>query len=275
PARHREGGRAGGPQLGVGLAVRRRGALPRAAEPVLRPVRPGPDRGVLVRRPQGRSGRVLPRAVHLPRGGPRVQTGHRRAEPGGVPPARPGPAHAVRPAQRSPDGPGAPRAPRAPQARQGGGERVEQGPAGPAARGGQARGVRPLLQARRRAAGAPDPQGPLPLVRLAERSNSLDTTLEAGRLPDYYREGMPGYVIRDWEVVDYACYELEGTGLWFRGPAPGRLEAGRYFTAIGAAQTFGCFCPRPYPALLAERLGVEGLNLGYSGAGPAFFLRRP
>lgn len=103
----------------------------------------------------------------------------------------------------------------------------------------------------------------------------MDTTLEAGRLPDYYREGMPGYVIRDWEVVDYACYELEGTGLWFRGPAPGRLEAGRYFTAIGAAQTFGCFCPRPYPALLAERLGVEGLNLGYSGAGPAFFLRRP
>lgn len=94
-------------------------------------------------------------------------------------------------------------------------------------------------------------------------------------LPDFFREGMPGYVLRDWDVVDYACYELDGTGLWFRGPAPERLAPGQYFTAIGAAQTFGCFCPQPYPALLAERLGLDVLNLGYSGAGPAFFLRHP
>ena len=93
--------------------------------------------------------------------------------------------------------------------------------------------------------------------------------------PDYYKEGMPGYVLRDWEIIDYECYELDGTGLWFRGPAPEHLEEGRYFTAIGAAQTFGCFCPRPYPSILAERLGIEGLNLGYSGAGPSFFLQRP
>ena len=84
---------------------------------------------------------------------------------------------------------------------------------------------------------------------------------------------MPGYVLRDWEVIDYQCHELSGTGLWFRGPAPEKLEAGGYFTAIGAAQTFGCFCDRPYPALLEKRLGMPALNLGYSGAGPGFFLR--
>ena len=92
-------------------------------------------------------------------------------------------------------------------------------------------------------------------------------------LESAYRLGMPGYVLRDWEVIDYQCHELPGTGLWFRGPAPEKLEAGGYFTAIGAAQTFGCFCDHPYPALLEKRLGVPALNLGYSGAGPGFFLR--
>lgn len=91
----------------------------------------------------------------------------------------------------------------------------------------------------------------------------------------FFREGMPGYVLRDWEVIDYCCYELAGTGLWFRGPEPPSLRAGDYFTAIGAAQTFGCFCLKPYPALLEERLGRRALNLGYSGAGPKFFLRNP
>ena len=79
---------------------------------------------------------------------------------------------------------------------------------------------------------------------------------------------MPGYVLRDWEVTDYRCHELAGTGLWFRGPAPERLESGRYFTAIGAAQTFGCFCDRPYPALLEERARD-------ARAQPRLFRRRP
>lgn len=85
---------------------------------------------------------------------------------------------------------------------------------------------------------------------------------------------MPGYVLRDWEVVDYACYRLEGTDVWLRGPRPSLLP-GQYFTTVGAAQTFGCFCDRPYPTRVAERLDMEVLNLGFSGAGPSFFLRRP
>ena len=86
---------------------------------------------------------------------------------------------------------------------------------------------------------------------------------------------MPGYVGRDWSVIDYKCYKLAGTDLWFRGPAPGALNTGKYFTVIGAAQTFGCFCEKPYSTLLAERLNVDVLNLGYSGAGPLFFALRP
>ena len=86
-------------------------------------------------------------------------------------------------------------------------------------------------------------------------------------------EHLSGYQQRDREVVDYRMYELPGTGLQFRGP-PLLIDApGSYFTCIGAAQTFGCFCERPFPALLAERLGLPALNLGYGGAGPEFFDR--
>jgi hypothetical protein len=92
-------------------------------------------------------------------------------------------------------------------------------------------------------------------------STRMQTSVE--HLSDYQR--------RDFEVVDYKMYELEGTGLFFRGPSPHDFPSGKYFTCIGAAQTFGCFCERPYPALLSESLGLAALNLGYGGAGPEFF----
>jgi hypothetical protein len=88
-----------------------------------------------------------------------------------------------------------------------------------------------------------------------------------------YREHLSGYQRRDYEVVDYQMYELDGTRLSFRGPAPADLASGHYFTCIGAAQTFGCFCEHPFPDLLAARLAMPALNLGYGGAGPEFFER--
>lgn len=84
-----------------------------------------------------------------------------------------------------------------------------------------------------------------------------------------------GYARRDFEVVDYAMQELAPTGLAFRGPFPPSLEPGAFFACLGAAQTFGCFCEDPFPTLLARRLGLPALNLGYGGAGPAFFLAQP
>ena len=82
---------------------------------------------------------------------------------------------------------------------------------------------------------------------------------------------LSGYQARDYEVVDYAMYEDEASGLFFRGPPQPRPENG-YISCVGAAQTLGCFCPSPYPALLQERLGLPVVNFGYGGASASFFL---
>ncbi len=88
------------------------------------------------------------------------------------------------------------------------------------------------------------------------------------------KEHLPGYQARDFEVVDYELYQLPGTELQFRGPETALVD-GEYFSCLGAAQTFGCFTPQPFPSLLAGELGTTGLNLGYGGAGPRFFNRHP
>ena len=90
--------------------------------------------------------------------------------------------------------------------------------------------------------------------------------------PPPRQPGLPGYVQRDWEVVDYECYPLAGSRLWFRGPAPDSDPDKCPITVLGAAQSFGCFVDQPYPLLLSQVLQVDTLNLGYPGAGPAFFL---
>lgn len=86
---------------------------------------------------------------------------------------------------------------------------------------------------------------------------------------------LSGYQNRDFEVVDYQMTELPGTGLMVRGPLPERLDRpGGYFACVGAAQTLGCFCERPFPTIVGEAIGLPALNLGYGGAGPEFFLRQ-
>jgi hypothetical protein len=84
----------------------------------------------------------------------------------------------------------------------------------------------------------------------------------------------------DRRIVDYQPFLLDedvidrstGRPLWIRGPRPARLETGGYFACLGAAQTFGRFCERPFPTILEERLGLPVLNVSHGGAGPAFFL---
>ncbi|ACK72623.1 hypothetical protein PCC7424_4253 [Gloeothece citriformis PCC 7424] len=88
----------------------------------------------------------------------------------------------------------------------------------------------------------------------------------------YYQE-------TDWNVVDYQIYCLDeavidpqtNTVFMLRGPKPATLQKGEYFICIGAAQTFGRFCEKPFPILLQEKLGIPGINLGRGGAGPSFF----
>lgn len=85
---------------------------------------------------------------------------------------------------------------------------------------------------------------------------------------------LSGYQRRDIDIVDYQMYDLQDTGLSFRGPVPADLSPGSYFVCLGAAQTFGCFCQDPYPAQLEKALGLPALNLGYGGAGPEFFAQQ-
>ncbi|ARU17571.1 hypothetical protein A9D14_14130 [Croceicoccus marinus] len=87
-------------------------------------------------------------------------------------------------------------------------------------------------------------------------------------------EHLSGYQARDYAVVDYYIDRDARTGLSFRGPEPS-VDEGNYVACPGAAQAFGCFCDDAFPDLLAERLDVHFVNLGYGGAGPAFFLRYP
>jgi len=85
---------------------------------------------------------------------------------------------------------------------------------------------------------------------------------------------VPGYQNRDYDVVDYRMRELDESGIQFRNGGGDHFRDSEYFCCLGAAQTLGCFCEHPYPALLEKRLGLPALNLGYGGAGPEFFVRQ-
>ena len=89
------------------------------------------------------------------------------------------------------------------------------------------------------------------------------------------------YQDTDWCVVDYETFCLDpqildisrDRPLRIRGPRPAALAKGEYFACLGAAQTFGRFCARPFPAILEERLSLPALNISHGGAGPSFFSR--
>lgn len=82
-----------------------------------------------------------------------------------------------------------------------------------------------------------------------------------------------GYQQTDKDFINYDLWNLEGESLQVRGPKPKLNE--KYFSTIGAAQTFGRFCELPYGEILKKLTGFEHLNFGFSGAGPSFFNRRP
>jgi hypothetical protein len=81
----------------------------------------------------------------------------------------------------------------------------------------------------------------------------------------------PAYARRDHEIVDYEYWELPRSGIHFRGPAVDLDDPAPYFVCAGAAQTFGCFVPKPYPSLLANSLDMRVVNLGLGSATPSVF----
>jgi hypothetical protein len=90
------------------------------------------------------------------------------------------------------------------------------------------------------------------------------TAVEQSRLSGYARE--------DWNAIDYGMWKLAASLPPLRGPEIGPLVPGGYGVVLGAAQAFGRFCPRPFPALLSERIGMPVLNMGLAGAGPRMFM---
>ena len=85
----------------------------------------------------------------------------------------------------------------------------------------------------------------------------------------------PDYQPRDYELVDYERFYVDGCDVPFRGPPlnPFKADKGSFFSTLGAAQTYGTFYQNPYPALLAEAIGMPALNLAVGGAGPGFYLQ--
>ena len=83
-----------------------------------------------------------------------------------------------------------------------------------------------------------------------------------------------GYQANDRKVIDYDMWFLDEGRIGLRGPRV-RFEGTDYLCFVGAAQTFGRFVARPFATQIGRFLDRTSLNLGFSGAGPEFFLRRP
>lgn len=125
--------------------------------------------------------------------------------------------------------------------------------------------------------------GAVPAVRRARRSWRRLRWHHIPGLRHGYPPSSDFYQAPDWWIVDYKLYArpdlprdlLPGLPLRLRGPAPGERAPGGYIAFVGAAQTFGRFCPEPFPALVSKDLEIPSLNLGFGGAGPPVFLRHP
>jgi hypothetical protein len=83
----------------------------------------------------------------------------------------------------------------------------------------------------------------------------------------------PDYQPRDYQLVDYERFYVDGCDVPFRGPAlnPFKAAANSFFTCLGAVQTYGAFYDNPYPTLVSQALGMPALNLAVGGAGPGFY----
>lgn len=80
----------------------------------------------------------------------------------------------------------------------------------------------------------------------------------------YFDEDARGFV--------YDRSRPAGSRVELRNPAAVYETREPYVACVGSAATFGRLVARPFPALLAERLGMPVINLGVGGARPGIFL---
>ena len=76
----------------------------------------------------------------------------------------------------------------------------------------------------------------------------------------------------DQALINYDVYQWGRLNQIYRGPQVSLDQP--YVACLGAAQTFGRYAERPFPAVLGDVLNMPCANFGTGGAGPGFFLRR-
>ena len=76
------------------------------------------------------------------------------------------------------------------------------------------------------------------------------------------------YQKKDKKLIDYQLYSFHNLEL--RGP---QTHHENYIAYFGAAQTFGRYCPYPFPQILSDRLNIGNLNFGAGGVGTSYFLK--
>lgn len=69
--------------------------------------------------------------------------------------------------------------------------------------------------------------------------------------------------------IDYRFCDLPGSRLRFRGPMPSPDQP--YVAVLGGIETFGKYIAQPFPALLADWIGLPVANLGVAHAGLSLF----
>ncbi|MGH1423195.1 MAG: DUF6473 family protein [Pseudooceanicola sp.] len=71
-------------------------------------------------------------------------------------------------------------------------------------------------------------------------------------------------------ALDYFACRYGESRNRFRGPK--RKLEGEYLAFLGGTDTYGRFIPRPYPALVEDRLGIPCVNFGWANAGIDAFM---
>lgn len=80
------------------------------------------------------------------------------------------------------------------------------------------------------------------------------------------------YQHRDWDVVDYEGFKLDGLPYTLRGPQPETMADGTYGMILGAGQSFGVLVRKPFAHMITEEFDFPMLNLSVGGSAPQLYL---
>ena len=78
----------------------------------------------------------------------------------------------------------------------------------------------------------------------------------------------------DRDIMDYQPWQAPRCRYVFTGPEP-KAPPEESIVFLGSAATAGRFVEKPVAALVAERMGIPTINLGFGGARPSLYLGEP